>query len=113
VDSLSGIITTIAGNGNAASSGDGALANNSQVHFPVGLAIDSAGNIFISDLGNRVRKIDAATGIISTIAGNGTSGYSGDGGPATSAQLWNPMAGVGFDRISSHCGWQQQQDKES
>ncbi len=62
---------------------------NSINHY--GVVVDAAGTIFISDYGNqRVRKVDAATGIITTIAGNGTYGYSGNSGPATSAMIANP-----------------------
>jgi sugar lactone lactonase YvrE len=78
-----GIVTTVAGNGKD-SPGDGGPAANAQVNA-LGLAVDNAGNLFIAG-GSRVRKI-SPDGIITTIAGNGTYGYSGDGGPATDAQL--------------------------
>ncbi len=66
------------------------------MRFPVGVAVDGAGNLFIADQGNhRIRKVDTA-GIITTVAGNGTFGFSGDGGPATSASLRNPH-GVAVD----------------
>ncbi len=93
----SGIITTIAGNGFGAGaakggfSGDGGPAKAAELYQPYGVVVDAAGTIFISDYGNqRVRKVDAATGIITTIAGNGTYGYSGNSGPATSAMIANP-----------------------
>ena len=83
-----GIITTIAGNGTDGFSGDGGLATSAQLNCPSGVVIDAAGDLFIADyLNNRIRKIDAATGIITTIAGNGTSGFTGDGGPALSAEI--------------------------
>jgi sugar lactone lactonase YvrE len=59
---------------------------------PLGVAVDSAGNLYIADYFGWIRKVTASTGVISTIAGNGTNGYSGDGGPATSAQFYNPVA---------------------
>ena len=84
-----GTISTFAGTGVAGSAGDGGQASSAQLNFPQGLAF-SAGDLFVSDTsGNRVRKINAA-GIISTIAGNGNQGYSGDGGPATAAELSGP-----------------------
>ena len=85
-----GIITTVAGTGTPGYSGDGGLATAAQIKTPYGLAADRAGNIFIADVANnRVRKIDAA-GIITTIAGTGVPGFSGDGGPATLAQMSAP-----------------------
>ena len=87
-----GTITTIAGNGTAAFSGDGGLATSAQLNYPTGLALDSAGNIYITDRFNyRIRKITISTGLISTIAGTGTIGNSGDGGAATSATLNEPF----------------------
>jgi hypothetical protein len=89
--STSGIITTIAGNGTASFSGDGAAATNAELNYPYGVAVDKAGNVFISDrFNNRIRKVNTA-GIISTVAGDGTASYGGDGGPATNAQLNNPF----------------------
>jgi sugar lactone lactonase YvrE len=83
-----GIITTVAGGGTAASDGDGGPAINAKLAGPRAVAVDAAGNLYIADTGDaRVRKVAAGTGIITTVAGNGTSGYSGDGGLATSAQL--------------------------
>jgi hypothetical protein len=88
---LDGTITTIAGNGNASSGGDGGPAVSASVDSPEDLVLDSAGNLFIASgdfvgdgNANVIRKVTPA-GLIATVAGNGTAGYSGDGGPATSA----------------------------
>jgi sugar lactone lactonase YvrE len=92
----SGIITTIAGNGTAGYSGDGGLATSAELDSPSGVAVDGAGNVYIVDAHNEhIRKVNAS-GIITTVAGNGAAGYSGDGGPATSAELWGPV-GVAVD----------------
>jgi sugar lactone lactonase YvrE len=91
-----GIISTVAGMGSAGFSGDGGPATAAQLFEPQGVAVDAAGNLFISDWGHsRIRKVNPA-GIISTVAGNGSSGFSGDGGPATAAQLYSPE-GVAVD----------------
>ena len=96
VDAVTGIITTVAGNGTAGYSGDDGPATSAEIWNPRGVAVDSAGNLYIGDSGtSRVRKVDAATGIITTVAGKGT-GFSGDGGPATSAELYAPE-GVAVD----------------
>ncbi|HEX9513415.1 MAG TPA: gliding motility-associated C-terminal domain-containing protein [Puia sp.] len=85
------IITTIAGTGVSGFSGDGGQALNAQFNAPFSICIDATDNIYVADYNNhRVRKIDAATGILTTIAGNGTPGFSGDGGVALNAQLNNP-----------------------
>ncbi|MGA7832360.1 MAG: NHL repeat-containing protein [Terracidiphilus sp.] len=90
-------ISTVAGNGTAGYSGDGGAATNAEVYLPTGVAVDSSGNIYIADYGNnRVRMVTVSTGAISTIAGNGTAGYTGDGAAATSAELNRP-AGVAVD----------------
>ena len=82
-----GVLTRVAGK-SAGYSGDGGLATNAQLNSPSGLAVDGSGNVFIADaMNNVIRKVAAATGIITTVAGNGSFGYSGDGGPATSAEL--------------------------
>ncbi len=92
----SGIITTVAGNGTTGFSGDGGSATSAQLSDIFGVAIDSAGNLYVADQGNfRIRKVTVA-GVISTVAGNGTMGFSGDGGPATAAQL-NAAGGVAVD----------------
>lgn len=91
-----GIISTIAGTGTNGYSGDGGLAINAQLNGPYGLALDATGNLYIADMNNhRIRKINSA-GIITTIAGNGTGGYSGDGGLATAAKLYSPW-GITID----------------
>jgi sugar lactone lactonase YvrE len=92
-----GIIVTVAGNGNYGASGDGGLATNALLRSPYRVALDAAGNLFISDYGNqRVRRIDIVSGIIATVAGNGVGGTAGDGGPATEANLYG-AAGLGTD----------------
>lgn len=88
----SGIITTIAGNGIAGFAGDGGPATDASFSIPSGIAIDLSGNIYVADqYNNRVRKIDTF-GVVTTIAGNGSAGFSGDGGPATAAQLSYPLS---------------------
>ena len=92
-----GIISTVAGNGTQGYSGDGGAATSAELSAPEDMTVDSAGNIYIADLGNqRVRKVTKSTGDISTVAGTGTDGYSGDGGLATSAELGSPE-GVAVD----------------
>ena len=92
----SGIITTIAGTGEQGSSGDGEPAFAAQLNLPAGVAVDGAGNLYIADRGNhRIRRIDPS-GTITSIAGTGERGFSGDGGPAVAAQL-NFPAGVAAD----------------
>ncbi len=92
-----GIITTVAGNGSAGFSGDSGPATSAKLYEPNGVAVDAAGDIYIADsLNQRIRLVTAATGIITTLAGNGTEGHSGDGGPATSAALNGPV-GVASD----------------
>jgi gliding motility-associated-like protein len=87
----SGIISTIGGNGSIGFGGDGGAATDALLNSPTGLTMDVNGNIFFTDqLNQRVRKI-STTGIITTIAGNGMPGFSGDGGAATSAQLNSPI----------------------
>lgn len=86
-----GIVTTVAGNGTMAFAGDGGLATSASFQFPYSVAVDAAGNLYITDsLSDRIRKVTAATGIVTTIVGSGAQGYSGDGGPATSAALFGP-----------------------
>ncbi len=86
------VFNTIAGNGVIGYSGDNGQAVNASFNNPQGIAMDSAGNLYIADNQNyTIRKINAQTGLITTVAGNGTSGSSGDGGPATQAQLASPV----------------------
>ncbi len=90
------IITTVAGNGSLGFSGDGGSATNAQLNSPGSIVVDQFGNIFIADTSNRrVRKVDT-NGIITTIAGTGSSGFTGDGGTATNATLNLPQ-GVAVD----------------
>ena len=97
VDAATGTISTIAGTGEWGYSGDGGPATRAQLGETVGVAVDGDGNVYIADPGsNRIRKVDAATGIISTFAGTGEWGYSGDGGPATQAHFEEPH-GVALD----------------
>lgn len=92
----SGIITTIAGTGGCDFGGDNGLAVNAKFCGPIGLAIDSSGNLFFSDSDNfRIRKI-YLDGIIATVVGSGIGGFSGDNGLATNAQLNEPV-GIAFD----------------
>ncbi len=87
VDAKTGIFSIFAGNGSEGFSGDGGLATDAQLN-PGDIAVDEMGNVFIADAGNkRVRRVDAVTKQITSVAGNGTKGFSGDGGPATAAQL--------------------------
>jgi uncharacterized protein (TIGR03437 family) len=91
-DARTGILTLLAGNGTVGFSGDGGQAVDAQLNGPTGVAVDYAGNVYIADAGNaRIRKISA--GIITTVAGTGSNSFSGDNGPATSAQL-NPVSGT-------------------
>ena len=97
VVAATGDIITVAGNGKAGYSGDGGPATDAELDSPCGVAVDAAGDLFIADVGNNViREVVKATGDIITVAGNGTAGYSGDGGPATAAELDGPV-GVAVD----------------
>jgi DNA-binding beta-propeller fold protein YncE len=100
-----GQVTAVAGNGKAGYSGDGRPAAFAELNEPTGVAVDAKGNLYIADSSNNVvRRVDAKTGIITTVAGDfaadkasdGLGGFSGDGGPATSAQLNDPQ-GVALD----------------
>jgi DNA-binding CsgD family transcriptional regulator/sugar lactone lactonase YvrE len=104
---LEGVITTVAGTGARGFSGDGGFARGAELNLATGsvtcgqaLALDTQGNLYIADAENhRVRKV-ALNGVITTVAGNGHGGYSGDGGPATSAALNSPR-GVAVDRYGA------------
>jgi hypothetical protein len=101
VVNLPGTIVTVAGNGTAGHQGDGGPAISAELFVPTGVAFDGGGNMFIADYSNNViRRVDAATGFITTIAGTGVVGYSGDNGPATNAQLNGPTHVV-FDRTTN------------
>ena len=94
--SASGVVTTVAGIGAFGFSGDGGAANLAQLYTPLGVAVDSVGNLFIADSGNsRIRKVNT-NGVIRTVAGASISGFSGDGGAATAASLNHPK-GVAID----------------
>ncbi len=85
-----GTISTVAGNGLSSYTGDGGLATKASLSYPGGVAVDADGNLYISDTyNNRIRRVSTA-GIISTIAGSGDAGFTGDGGPATKASLYHP-----------------------
>jgi sugar lactone lactonase YvrE len=94
VDAASGLISTFAGTfGSGGYAGDGSAATVAQLNGPESVALDAGGNLYVADTGNSViRRVDAASGIITTVAGTGTGGYNGDGVPATAAQLYNPAA---------------------
>ena len=87
ITAATGIISTVAGNGTAGFGGDTSLATSGQLYKPQGVAVDPSGNLYIADTDNqRIRRVDAATGIISTVAGNGTPGFGGDTLLATSSE---------------------------
>jgi sugar lactone lactonase YvrE len=93
VDAATGIVTTIAGTGTPGFSGDGFAANGAQLSLPHGVSLDAAGNLYLADMRNqRIRRIDAATGTVTTIAGDGTQGFAGDGAAATGAALNSPRS---------------------
>jgi sugar lactone lactonase YvrE len=86
-----GVISTVAGNGTADFTGDGGPATSASLNIPIAVAVDGSGNIYIAEMRNRVRKVDV-NGIITTVAGDGTVGFTGDGGPGTAARLNAPVA---------------------
>ncbi|MFE2041242.1 hypothetical protein ACFXAZ_09975 [Streptomyces sp. NPDC059477] len=95
-----GVITTVAGDGQAGYRGDGGPATAARFNVPTDLAAHDASNLYIADpLNNRIRRIDSS-GIITTVAGNGTAGYEGEGVPATSARLYSPY-GLALDRAGN------------
>jgi trimeric autotransporter adhesin len=95
--STTGIVTTIVGTGTGGYSGDGGSALTAKLNYPVSVAIDTSGNLFIADAGNqRIRRVDAITGIITTVAGTGVCGYSGDNGLASVGTLCG-LHGICFD----------------
>ncbi len=91
IDKITGLVSTMAGTGSAGFSGDGGVAIAAKMNQPAGICVDNSGNIYIADKGNsRIRKIKVATGLMSTVAGDTISGYSGDGSAATAAKLSYP-----------------------
>jgi sugar lactone lactonase YvrE len=91
VDAASGVITTVAGNGEKGFSGDGGPAVNAALNEPYGVVVDRTGNLYIADrLNRRVRRVEAGSGAITTLAGTGEAAYGGDGGPAARAGLAEP-----------------------
>ena len=90
-----GVITTVIGNGTPGDGGDNGPGAAASLNGPVNISVDSAGNLYIGDHGNgRIRKVSG--GVITTVAGNGPGGFSGDGGPATNAQISSPY-GIAVD----------------
>ncbi|MDP9235829.1 MAG: NHL repeat-containing protein [Chloroflexota bacterium] len=99
---IGGTITTVAGNGFCGFGGDGGPATSASLNGPIGAVVDSSGNLYIADPGNcRVRKVVLGTGVITTVAGNGTCAYVSDGGPATSTGL-NYPSGVALDSTGAN-----------
>ncbi len=91
IEAKSGRLRTVGGTGVEGFSGDSGPAVSAQLSYPEGVTLDRDGNVYFADLGNhRVRRIDAQSGVITTVAGTGDRGFSGDGGSALSAQLWSP-----------------------
>src|SRR5207249_361055 len=96
-DARTGFITTVAGDGKAGFSGDGGPAAKARLNEPYGVVLDRADNLYVADrLNRRVRRVDGATGVITTVAGDGSKVFSGDGGPAVRAGLVEPN-GVALD----------------
>lgn len=91
VDVSTGIMTTVAGTGAATDSGDGGPAVSAGVSQPTGITVDAVGNLYFSSSWSRVRKINASTGIIETVAGQFTTSFGGDNGPAVNALFWDPV----------------------
>jgi alpha-tubulin suppressor-like RCC1 family protein/sugar lactone lactonase YvrE len=101
VDAVTGIITTVAGTGIYGYSGDNVPATTAMLSGPGAVAFDSTGNLFIAEYqGNRIRRVDAVTGVITTVAGNGIAAYTGDNGPAVGASLKSPVA-LALDRSNN------------
>ncbi len=89
-EATSGLILVYAGKDTLGFSGDGGIATNAKLNYPYGIGIDHSNNLYLTDGNGRIRKVDASTHIISTIAGTGSSGYSGDGYPATICEMRIP-----------------------
>lgn len=97
VDAVTNIISTVVGTGEGGYSGDDSLAINAKINRPTGLSFDQDGNLYFSDMDNaRIRKLDVATNIITTVVGTGEIGFSGDGAAAINAQL-NLPSGIAID----------------
>jgi len=94
-----GVITTLAGNGTAAYSGDGGAAPSASLDHPTGITVDANGNVYVADTDNHAVR-EVSSGTITTVAGNGVQGFSGDGGSAVSASLDTPL-GIAFDASGS------------
>jgi sugar lactone lactonase YvrE len=90
IRATTGVIETVAGTGERAFSGDGGPATAAALNAPDSVTFDGGGNLYVAEYENRVRRVDAATGVISTVVGNGTEGFSGDGGPARGALISHP-----------------------
>ena len=91
IDPKTRLLRTFAGTGTSGFSGDGGLATEANISFPEGITIAANGDLYFADVGNhRVRKVNAKTGFIGTVAGTGEKGFQGDGGPALNARLWSP-----------------------
>lgn len=104
---VAGTITTVAGDGTPGSAGDGGPATAAELDAPYCVKADTSGNIYIADQGNdRVRKVNMLSGIITAFAGTGVSGFSGEGGPATAANINNPvsLAIDKFNNVYIACG---------
>jgi sugar lactone lactonase YvrE len=97
VEASTGVIATVVGTGVPGFSGDGGSGTGAQLNLPRGVAFDSSGNLYLSDSRNeRIRRVDVATGVVNTVAGNGTQGFGGDGSPAPGGMLDSPRGiGVG------------------
>src|SRR6185312_8414336 len=104
VDAVTGVISTIAGDGSGGFNGDGIPATSASLNFPSAVAVDSNGSVYIADTTNhRIRRIDVVSGLISTVVGTGSIGFvgsNGDGGPALTARLNNPE-GLAFDSLGN------------
>lgn len=101
INLTTGIITTFAGTGTASSTGDGGQATDATLNQPFGLSIDRFGNLYIADRSSfKIRKVSLITNVISTVAGTGVSGFSGDGGQATSANIGD-ITGITTDEVGN------------
>ena len=99
MNAASGLISTVAGTGTPGYSGDGGAPIAAKLNTPVSIAFDGAGNLYIGDANGTIRKVDGVSGLISTVVGTGSPSFSGDGGPATAAQLGSQPTGIFFDAL--------------